>query len=288
MAVASRPRLVPGTHAYFDKVAKPSTAPVVPDLMQQGARSSERAHHLRSRDRLQPPGVPASRSSSPPSWSSEFKESAPFNATIVVIKVAVVLFVIALGIHVCEHRQLGARLGSPSRPSASPASARRPPIYSSPISGSTPSRPPRRKPRTHSATCPSASSRRLLVCTALYILVAGVLTGMVPWQRGEHRSAHRPRFSGSRLDRRLARHHRRSAGRTNQRNAGDAARPDPLLYSMANDGLLPKKFFADIHPKFRTPWKNTMLVGLLAAIVGSLTPSTTSERWSTSAPCWHS
>ena len=45
-----------------------------------------------------------------------------------------------------------------------------------------------------------------------------------------------------------------------------------VLYSMANDGLLPKKFFADIHTKFRTPWKNTILVGLLAAIVGSVTP----------------
>jgi APA family basic amino acid/polyamine antiporter len=45
-----------------------------------------------------------------------------------------------------------------------------------------------------------------------------------------------------------------------------------VLYSMANDGLLPKKFFAAIHPKFRTPWKNTILVGLLAAVVGSVTP----------------
>jgi APA family basic amino acid/polyamine antiporter len=45
-----------------------------------------------------------------------------------------------------------------------------------------------------------------------------------------------------------------------------------VLYSMANDGLLPKKFFADIHPKWRTPWKNTILVGLLAAAVGSVTP----------------
>src|SRR5260370_12266893 len=41
---------------------------------------------------------------------------------------------------------------------------------------------------------------------------------------------------------------------------------------MGNDGLLPKKFFAAVHPKFRTPWKNTILVGLLAAIVGSVTP----------------
>jgi len=45
-----------------------------------------------------------------------------------------------------------------------------------------------------------------------------------------------------------------------------------VLYSMANDGLLPKRFFAAIHPKFRTPWKNTILVGSLAAVVGSLTP----------------
>jgi len=45
-----------------------------------------------------------------------------------------------------------------------------------------------------------------------------------------------------------------------------------VLYSMANDGLLPKKFFAAVHPKFRTPWKNTILVGILAAVVGSITP----------------
>jgi APA family basic amino acid/polyamine antiporter len=45
-----------------------------------------------------------------------------------------------------------------------------------------------------------------------------------------------------------------------------------VLYAMASDGLLPKKFFADIHPKFHTPWKNTILVGSLAALVGAVTP----------------
>jgi APA family basic amino acid/polyamine antiporter len=45
-----------------------------------------------------------------------------------------------------------------------------------------------------------------------------------------------------------------------------------VLYAMANDGLLPKKFFAEIHPKFRTPLKNTYLVGTIAAVVGALTP----------------
>jgi APA family basic amino acid/polyamine antiporter len=45
-----------------------------------------------------------------------------------------------------------------------------------------------------------------------------------------------------------------------------------VLYAMASDGLLPKKFFAEVHPRFRTPFKNTFLVGTLAGIVGALTP----------------
>src|SRR6185295_9400900 len=45
-----------------------------------------------------------------------------------------------------------------------------------------------------------------------------------------------------------------------------------VLFSMANDGILPKKFFGAIHPKYRTPYKNTILVGVLAGVVGSLTP----------------
>jgi APA family basic amino acid/polyamine antiporter len=45
-----------------------------------------------------------------------------------------------------------------------------------------------------------------------------------------------------------------------------------VLYAMANDGLLPKSFFGAIHPKFRTPWKSTILAGLLAAAVGCTVP----------------
>jgi APA family basic amino acid/polyamine antiporter len=38
-----------------------------------------------------------------------------------------------------------------------------------------------------------------------------------------------------------------------------------IFYTMARDGLLPK-VFARVHPTFRTPWINTLLVGLLVAI----------------------
>ena len=52
-----------------------------------------------------------------------------------------------------------------------------------------------------------------------------------------------------------------------------------VLYSMANDGLLPKKFFAAIHPKFRTPYKNTIAVGLLAAMSAASLQSMKSAKW---------
>jgi APA family basic amino acid/polyamine antiporter len=38
-----------------------------------------------------------------------------------------------------------------------------------------------------------------------------------------------------------------------------------IFYTMARDGLLPK-VFATVHPKFKTPWVNTLLVGLLTAV----------------------
>ena len=37
-----------------------------------------------------------------------------------------------------------------------------------------------------------------------------------------------------------------------------------IFYTMARDGLLPG-FFSNVHPRFKTPWINTILVGMLAA-----------------------
>lgn len=41
-----------------------------------------------------------------------------------------------------------------------------------------------------------------------------------------------------------------------------------IFYTMARDGLLPR-VFATVHPKFRTPWVNTIVVGLLTAIAAA-------------------
>ena len=44
-----------------------------------------------------------------------------------------------------------------------------------------------------------------------------------------------------------------------------------IFYTMARDGLLPR-VFSTVHPKFRTPWINTILVGLITAIAAALLP----------------
>ncbi|HEY0102119.1 MAG TPA: amino acid permease [Brevundimonas sp.] len=44
-----------------------------------------------------------------------------------------------------------------------------------------------------------------------------------------------------------------------------------IFYTMARDGLLPKAF-AVIHPKFRTPWIGTIVLGILIAIAAAFLP----------------
>jgi APA family basic amino acid/polyamine antiporter len=119
---------------------------------------------------------------------------------------------------------------------------------------------------------PIAIISSLLVCTVLYIGIAAVLTGMVPWREVNIEAPIARAF----LDRNLIwASHIITAGAL----AGLTSvmlvmllGQTRVLYAMAKDGLLPSRFFAAIHPKFRTPYKNTILVGLLAAIVGSITP----------------
>ncbi|EGF90658.1 amino acid permease family protein [Asticcacaulis biprosthecium C19] len=44
-----------------------------------------------------------------------------------------------------------------------------------------------------------------------------------------------------------------------------------IFFVMARDGLLPEKL-ADVHPKFKTPWKVTIFTGIFVAIAGAFFP----------------
>ena len=45
-----------------------------------------------------------------------------------------------------------------------------------------------------------------------------------------------------------------------------------ILLAMSRDGLLPPGVFAAIHPRFQTPWKSTILTGVVVAAASSLLP----------------
>jgi len=269
MALASDSTLVPGTQAFLNKVTAIMGA--------QSPELSQKAHDLLSAPHLfgyeiglnVPAFVIALVITA--ILVVGIKESARFNATIVTIKVGVVLFVIGLGIRYVSASNWGSDWATFAPMGFSGIGAGAAYIFFAYIGFDAVST-TAQEAKNPQRDLPIGIIASLLVCTVLYIAVAAVLTGMVPWKEINIEAPIARAF----LDRGLS-------GASHIITLGALAGltsvmlvmligQTRVLYSMAYDGLLPKKFFADIHPRFRTPWKNTMLVGLLAAIVGSLTP----------------
>jgi len=199
------------------------------------------------------------------------KESARFNATIVVIKVAVVLFVIGLGIRYINTVNWGTDWSSYAPHGFAGIGAGAAYIFFAYIGFDAVST-TAQEAKNPQRDLPIGMIASLAICTVLYIAVAGVLTGMMHWQQINIEAPVARAF----LDRGLTTASHiitlgALAGLTSVMLVMLLGQTR-VLYAMANDGLLPRKFFADVHPKFRTPWKNTILVGLLAAVVGSVTP----------------
>ena len=266
---ASDATLVPGTQAFLNRVSS-VVAASSPELVQ-------RAHDLLSAPKLfgfelgfnLPAFVIALIITT--ILVIGIKESARFNATIVVIKVSVVLFVIALGSRYISTANWGSDWHSFAPHGFAGIGAGAAYIFFAYIGFDAVST-TAQEAKNPQRDLPIGIIVSLLVCTGLYILVAGVLTGMVRWQDINIEAPVARAF----LDRGLpiASHIitlGALAGLTSVMLVMLLGQTR-VLYSMANDGLLPKKFFAAVHPKFRTPYKNTMAVGLLAAIVGSVTP----------------
>ncbi len=199
------------------------------------------------------------------------KESAKFNATIVIVKVAVVLFVLALGAHYVNRANWGSDWHSFAPFGWSGIGQAAGLIFFSYIGFDAVST-TAQEARNPQRDMPIGIIASLAVCTLLYIGVAAVLTGMVYWPSINIEAPIARAF----LDHNLI-------WAADIITVGALAGltsvmlvmllgQSRVLYAMANDGLLPSKFFGSIHPRFRTPWKATILAGVLAAIVGSVTP----------------
>jgi basic amino acid/polyamine antiporter, APA family len=109
----------------------------------------------------------------------------------------------------------------------------------------------------------------LLVCTVIYIAVAMVLTGMVPWQYLGVADPLAAAFAYVKAD--------FSAGIV---AVGAVVSMSAVLlvfqygqprifFSMSRDGLLPE-YFAKVHPKYRTPHVTTFWTGVAVAAVSAI------------------
>jgi APA family basic amino acid/polyamine antiporter len=119
---------------------------------------------------------------------------------------------------------------------------------------------------------PIAIISSLVICTVLYIAVSAVLTGMVRYDQIDinapvsdaFRQVGLPWAQGIVSLGALT-------GITSVLLVMMLSQPRVLL-AIARDGLLPPSIFGAIHPKFRTPWKSTILTGIVVAVLGAFLP----------------
>lgn len=214
------------------------------------------------------------------------RESARFNAAMVILKVAIVLFVIAVGIFYIDPANwkpfapygytginfFGWTLfgqedagGQPLGMLAGGAA-----IFFAYIGFDSVST-HAEEARNPQRDVPIGIITSLVVCTLLYMGVGAVLTGMVPYTRIDINAPVSNAFGqvGLRWAQLLI-----SAGAV----AGiisvvlvtmlSQAR---ILLAMSRDGLLPQ-FFGEVHERFRTPWKSTIVTGCFVATLAALLP----------------
>jgi APA family basic amino acid/polyamine antiporter len=119
---------------------------------------------------------------------------------------------------------------------------------------------------------PIAIISSLLICTVLYILVAAVLTGMVPADQIDVNAPVSQAFKHVGLGwAQFLVSLGALAGMTSVLLVMMLSQPRVLL-AIARDGLLPPSFFGAVHDKYRTPYKSTMLTGLVVGVLAALLP----------------
>jgi APA family basic amino acid/polyamine antiporter len=197
------------------------------------------------------------------------RESAGFNAAMVLLNIAIILTIVGVGAAYVDPRNWHPFLHKDKGWSGVAEGAAR--IFFAYIgfdSISTHAEEARNPQRDMAIGILGA----LTVCTVLYVAVAAVLTGMLPYVEIDVQAP-------------LAAAFRRRgltvasglitvgilAGLTSSLLIGNLSQAR-ILMAMARDGMLPEHFFAAVHPRFKTPWKATLAVGAVVALGGALAP----------------
>jgi APA family basic amino acid/polyamine antiporter len=136
---------------------------------------------------------------------------------------------------------------------------------------------------------PLAILASLILCTILYICVAAVITGMVPYSEIDTEAAVAAAFRQKSALVQSPVHRGLLRAASGIISVGALAGMTSVLLisflgqvriflAMARDGLLPPSIFAKVHPRFQTPHRSTMLVGVVIALTAALTPIRVLEK----------
>lgn len=119
---------------------------------------------------------------------------------------------------------------------------------------------------------PFAIIASLLICTVLYILVSLVLTGMVPYSTLDLKAPVASAFSGAGISWAVYPITIAAVAGLTSVMLVMMLGQTRIFLGMAKDGLLPRGIFGTLHSKFKTPYKSTVLVGFIVSIVAAVTP----------------
>ena len=215
------------------------------------------------------------------------RESATFNAVMVVVKLVVVFLIIGIGAFFIDRRNwqpfapygysgislFGHTIMGQHGPAGEPLGmmAGAAIVFYAYIGFDSVST-HAEEARNPSRDVPIGIIVSLTLCTILYIAVAAVLTGMVPYQEIDIDAPLAKAFSRVGLP---WAHALISLGAltgiTSVLLVLMLSQPR-IMFAMARDGLLPAGFFASVHPRWRTPWKSTILTGSVVGLMSALLP----------------
>lgn len=112
----------------------------------------------------------------------------------------------------------------------------------------------------------------LIICTILYILVALVLTGMVNYKDIDISAPIAAAFGSVGLKYAVFIISVAAIAGLTSVTIVMLLGQSRIFYAISKDGLLPKKTFGEVHPKFHTPWKSNLLIGGIVSFIAAFTP----------------